>query len=79
MIELKSQFPSPEMLEQIAIALNIDTPELFSSPPNTTGNLKNLQRTVLKDVKKSLENAVEKAIDTTISSHIENIEKNEIC
>ena len=34
MIEIGKKFPSPKMLEQIALALGIDTPELF-----TTGNV----------------------------------------
>jgi transcriptional regulator with XRE-family HTH domain len=34
MIEIGKKFPSPGMIEQIADALGIDTPELF-----TTGNV----------------------------------------
>jgi hypothetical protein len=30
MIEMERKFPSPEMLERIAGALKIDSPELFS-------------------------------------------------
>ena len=31
MIEISRKFPSPEMLERIAQALNVDTPELFTT------------------------------------------------
>ena len=35
MIEKCKKFPSPEMLERIAQALNVDTPELFTTNPVT--------------------------------------------
>ena len=31
MVEIGKKFPSPRMLEQIAVALGIDTPELFNT------------------------------------------------
>ena len=40
-IEAGRRFPSAEMLEKIAIALGIDTPELFSTEPIKLENTKN--------------------------------------
>jgi transcriptional regulator with XRE-family HTH domain len=37
MIELEKKFPSPEMLEKLAAALEIDPPELFAMPPPRQG------------------------------------------
>jgi transcriptional regulator with XRE-family HTH domain len=53
MIELCRKFPSPEMLERIAAALEIDSPELFSTKlyrqPNRT---QEFQDVVLSDIEK---------------------------
>ena len=51
MIETKNNFPSPEMLERIAIALGIDTIDLFYTKRNLPQTLKNYRKASLKDVK----------------------------
>ncbi|GHV87175.1 hypothetical protein AGMMS50255_4710 [Spirochaetia bacterium] len=38
MIELEKKFPSPEMPERLAAALEIDPVELFSMPPIPGGD-----------------------------------------
>jgi transcriptional regulator with XRE-family HTH domain len=50
MIELEKKFPSPEMLERLAAALEIDPPELFSMPPSPAGTLRKLHEAVLADI-----------------------------
>ena len=53
LIESKKKFPTPEMLERIADALEIDAPALFSTksyPPPETGTLAKLQEQVLSDL-----------------------------
>jgi transcriptional regulator with XRE-family HTH domain len=50
MIELQKKFPSVEMLEKIAFALEIDTPELFSIPVYPAESMKKLQKAVLSDI-----------------------------
>ncbi|MDR2491432.1 MAG: helix-turn-helix transcriptional regulator [Spirochaetaceae bacterium] len=52
MIELEKKFPSVEMLERIAEALEIDTTELFSVQPLPEDALKTLRRSVLQDFEK---------------------------
>jgi transcriptional regulator with XRE-family HTH domain len=57
MIEVGKKFPSAGMLERIAIALNIDTPELFTTStvtfmPNSNKSLERLYQEVLLDFKK---------------------------
>ena len=53
LIESKRSFPTPEMLERIAAALEIDAPALFSTksyPIQETGTLAELQEKILADL-----------------------------
>ena len=67
MIELTHKFPSPEKLEQIALALEIDTPELFSMPPSVKIASLKLQRAIITDIEKAVEDNVQTAIRTAVS------------
>jgi transcriptional regulator with XRE-family HTH domain len=49
-IERKNKFPSPEMLERIALALEFDTPELFSVSPFPSEAIKEFQEGVKADI-----------------------------
>ena len=62
-IEQKNKFPSPEMLERIAVALEIDSPELFSMSSFSDKAIKRFQEGVLAD----LETAIAQTIETRIS------------
>ena len=53
LIESEKKFPTPEMLERIAAALEIDAPALFSTrfyPSPVVGTLVKLQEQVLSDL-----------------------------
>jgi len=53
LIESKKSFPSPEMLERVAVALEIDAPALFSTksyPISESGTLTDLQERILSDL-----------------------------
>ena len=53
MIESRKKFPSPEMLERIAIALEVDAPELFSTrtfPSAADGKMAKFQDRVINDI-----------------------------
>jgi transcriptional regulator with XRE-family HTH domain len=55
MIEIGKKFPSPEMLERIAEALEIDTPELFSTkgyPAKNASPGRKLAELVIKDIER---------------------------
>jgi len=57
MIEKEKKFPSPEMLERIAAALEIDAPALFSIksyPSSKTGTMEEFQEEVINDIKQIL-------------------------
>jgi transcriptional regulator with XRE-family HTH domain len=53
MIESEKKFPTPEMLERIAVALEIDTPALFSLksyPISETAPIAKFQEQLLNDI-----------------------------
>jgi transcriptional regulator with XRE-family HTH domain len=52
MIESGKKFPSPQMLENIASALEIDSPELFSLKPSQVDSLMKFQLDMLADIEK---------------------------
>jgi len=82
MIELTRKFPSPEKLEQIAHALELDTPELFSLPPSAKTAALKLQRSIIIDLEKSVDikihSAIKTAVSDVVSSHLNRIENTDI-
>jgi len=62
-IEQKNKFPSPEMLERIALALEIDSPQLFSMESFSNEAIKRFQEGVVSD----LGNAVALSVDARLS------------
>jgi transcriptional regulator with XRE-family HTH domain len=67
-IELGNKFPTPEMLERIAAALEIDSPQLFS--------MNSFPKEVIKQFQEGLLTDVENAIVSVISSRIADFQKN---
>jgi transcriptional regulator with XRE-family HTH domain len=59
-IELENKFPTPEMLERIATALEIDSPQLFS--------MESFPAEVIKQFQEGLLSGIEIAIADVISS-----------
>jgi len=51
MIENKTKFPSPEMIERIAIALGIDTTDLFITEKEMPETIKNYRKATINDVR----------------------------
>ena len=78
MIELGRKFPSPENMEQIAYALEIDTPELFSMPPSVEEAVLQYRQEILADLEetvgKTVNVAVKAAVAQLIDSHLKDIE-----
>ena len=52
MIELEKNFPSDDVLERIANALNIDPTELFSKTCYPVEDVRNLHKSVLEGIEK---------------------------
>ena len=53
-IEQKNRFPTPEMLERIALALEIDSFELFSAVPFPFENIQKFKEGMRADFEESL-------------------------
>jgi len=58
-IEQKNKFPSPEMLERIAAALEIDSPQLFSMTSFSDEAIKRFQEGILSDLGFAVTQAVD--------------------
>ena len=57
-IELQNKFPTPEMLERIAAALEIDSPQLFSMDSFPTEVIRQFEKGLLADMETAVANAV---------------------
>jgi transcriptional regulator with XRE-family HTH domain len=78
MIELTRKFPSPEMLERIASALELEAQELFSIPPSPEGALKKLlSPIVLGSIEQAAGEAAMLAVRTALDEHIRKLEARE--
>jgi len=66
-IELENKFPTPEMLERIATALEIDSPQLFS--------MESFPREVIKQFQKEVLDELGVAITNAIDTRMSNLEK----
>jgi len=67
-IELGNKFPTPEMLERIALSLEIDSPQLFSMNSYPSEAIKKFQDGLLADV--------ETAVISAINARFTDFEKN---
>jgi transcriptional regulator with XRE-family HTH domain len=72
MIELTRKFPTPEILERIASALEIDPSELFSMQI-AEAQIRKFKKAVLTDI----ENAVSTAVKQVIERNLEELEASE--
>jgi len=63
MIEIGKKFPSPEMIEKLAEALGIESPQLFSKETALSEDMKQLRKAALRDVGGLIERFIEVKID----------------
>jgi transcriptional regulator with XRE-family HTH domain len=66
MIEVSRKFPTPEVLDRLAGALNIKTYQLFTVPPSPGEVMELLQQSIVKNIDKVVAEAVERAISTKL-------------
>jgi transcriptional regulator with XRE-family HTH domain len=64
MLELAHKFPSADMLERLAKALEIEPHELFYMPSVAENAIEQLQEKVIGNIEQVITEAVEKAIDS---------------
>ena len=62
MIELSRQFPTPEVLERIAVALGIEAYELFSVPPSPESSMERLHKDMIREIREVIVEVLEKAL-----------------
>ncbi|MDR1031443.1 MAG: helix-turn-helix transcriptional regulator [Treponema sp.] len=62
MIEVSRKFPTPEILERIARALEIETYQLFSAGPTREAALERLYQTVAHNIEQVVTEAIQKAL-----------------
>jgi transcriptional regulator with XRE-family HTH domain len=62
MIETKNKYPSPEMLERIAVALGIDPIALFSKEIDLPETMKTYRKAALEDIKDLLDQAIDEKL-----------------
>jgi transcriptional regulator with XRE-family HTH domain len=60
LIESCKRFPTPQMIERIALALKIDAPELFSVKKQEPQSIKAIHEQILTDIDKILTKRLEK-------------------
>ena len=66
MIELKRQFPTPEVLERIAAALGIEAYELFAVPLSPESAMERLHRDIVHEIREVTAEMLEKVIEKKI-------------
>ena len=62
MIEVSRKFPTPEVLDKIAGAMNIKTWQLFSVPPTPEDAMEQLRQSIVKDIDRVIADAVKKVL-----------------
>jgi transcriptional regulator with XRE-family HTH domain len=62
MIEVSRKFPTPEMLDRLATALDIETYQLFVVKPTSEDSMERLHDTLVTNLERVVSEAVDKAI-----------------
>jgi transcriptional regulator with XRE-family HTH domain len=61
-IEQKKKFPSPEMLERIAEALEVDSPQLFSMETYSQDAIQKFRGILKENLEKTVNDAIDKGL-----------------
>ena len=64
MIEVSRKFPTPEMLDRLAEALEIETYQLFDVSATPEGAMLHLERSIVSNIEQVVANAIEKNLAT---------------
>jgi transcriptional regulator with XRE-family HTH domain len=62
MIEVSRKFPTPDVLDRLAVALNIKTYQLFAVPPSPGEAMERLHKSIVQNIDKVVTEAVERAV-----------------
>jgi transcriptional regulator with XRE-family HTH domain len=59
LIETGKRFPSPQMLDRIANALEVDPPRLFSIKPSEEESIQELRKNLISDIERVITDRLE--------------------
>jgi transcriptional regulator with XRE-family HTH domain len=71
MVEVAKKFPTPEMLDKLALALDIDTVQLFDVSATPEGALLHLEQAIIANI----ENIISFSVKQAVSSELKNQKK----
>ena len=71
MIEISRRFPSADVLDRLAIALDITPHELFAVAVRPDATMKQLQTVISESVHQAVENALDKNIEKAMENALE--------
>jgi len=63
MVEISKKFPTPEMLDRLAKALNIETIQLFDASATPEGALLHLEKSIIYNIKQVVEDTVRETME----------------
>ncbi|MDR1107461.1 MAG: helix-turn-helix transcriptional regulator [Spirochaetaceae bacterium] len=69
MIEVSRKFPTPDVLDRIAGALNIKTYQLFAVPAFSEEALDRLRRDIIGEIKKAVDESVAEAVKKALAEN----------
>jgi transcriptional regulator with XRE-family HTH domain len=75
MVEISRKFPTPEMLDRLARALNIQTFQLFDPSATPEGALLHLEQTIVENIEKVVRTAIKQDILGEINQTISELIK----
>ena len=70
MVEISRKFPTPEMLDRLAHALNVHTFQLFDPSATPEGALLNLEQSIVAKVDTVLRSVIKQEITSEISNTV---------
>jgi transcriptional regulator with XRE-family HTH domain len=70
MVEINRKFPTPEMLDRLANALNIQTFQLFSPSATADGAMLHLEQVIVENIEKVLRTTIKQEIENEINQTI---------
>jgi len=62
MIELSRQYPTPEVLERIAAAMDIEAYQLFAVPPSPESSIERLHKDIIREIREVIVEVLEHAL-----------------
>jgi len=62
MIELSRQYPTPEVLERIAAAMDIEAYQLFAVPPSPESSMERLHKDIIREIREVIVEVLENAL-----------------